>query len=326
MLKNRRLLTAFVLFWSFIVSFNLHAAPAFNGKKVLYIDSYHAEMVWIEGITGGIQSVFNDTGVELKVIHMDTKRHGEEAEIQQAALAAKAEIEQFKPDVVIVSDDNAVKYLLMPYYKDADLPFVFCGVNAELSTYEMPYKNTTGMLEVSLAKSIVNLMQSYAKGKVLGSLAIDRFSQKETIRYHEETLGLKYDPSQIYYVNTFDEWKQQYLKLQDSADMVFIQSSGGIENWDDAAAIEFVKNNTKIPSGTERRSMKDFSMLAIAIVPEEHGRWAAEAALKILQGTSPADIPVAENKEGQLIINLPVAMNAGVMFDPALLETAEIVH
>lgn len=326
MLKVCRLITTFVLFCTLTASFKLYAAAEYSGKKVLYIDSYHAEMVWIEGITRGIQSVFDNTGIELKIIHMDSKRLGEEAEIQQAALAAKAEIEQFKPDVVIVSDDNAVKYLLMPYYKNADLPFVFCGVNAELSAYDMPYQNSTGMLEVSLAKSIVNLMQSYAKGKVLGSLAVDRFSQKEIIRYHEDVLGLKYDHEQIYYVNNFDEWKQQYLKLQDTADMIIIQTSGGIENWNDAEASEFVKHNTKIPSGTERRSMKDFSMLAIAIVPEEHGRWAAEAALKILQGTSPADIPVVENKEGQLIINLPVASNAGVMLDPALLETAEIVH
>ena len=47
---------------------------------------------------------------------------------------AKAEIDAFKPDVVIAADDNASKYLIEPYFKDAALPFVFCGVNWDAST------------------------------------------------------------------------------------------------------------------------------------------------------------------------------------------------
>ncbi len=46
---------------------------------------------------------------------MDTKRNTSEEFKQEAALKAKALIESSNPDVVIVSDDNAVKCLVQPY-------------------------------------------------------------------------------------------------------------------------------------------------------------------------------------------------------------------
>ena len=63
------------------------------------------------------------------IFRMDTKRNTDEEFKKTAALKAKAEIEASKPDVVIAADDNASKYLIQPYFKDASLPFVFCGVN-----------------------------------------------------------------------------------------------------------------------------------------------------------------------------------------------------
>ncbi|MDY6951560.1 MAG: hypothetical protein SWE60_08615, partial [Thermodesulfobacteriota bacterium] len=103
--------------------------PAMAKNKILYVDSYHQGYPWSDGITEGIQEVLQGKDVELKIIRMDTKRHTSEGFKREAASKAKALIEDFKPDVVIASDDNASKYLIMPYYRDASLPFVFCGVN-----------------------------------------------------------------------------------------------------------------------------------------------------------------------------------------------------
>jgi hypothetical protein len=81
-----------------------------------------------------------ESGIELKVFRMDTKRNADEAFKKDAALKAKAEIEAFKPDVVIASDDNASKFLIEPYYKNASLPFVFCGVNWDEKCTGFPVK------------------------------------------------------------------------------------------------------------------------------------------------------------------------------------------
>jgi hypothetical protein len=63
---------------------------------------------------------------------------------------------------------NASKYLIVPHYKGTDLPFVFCGVNWETSTYGFPCKNVTGMIEVNQVKDINSNLRRYAKGDRIG--------------------------------------------------------------------------------------------------------------------------------------------------------------
>ena len=124
------------------------------------------------------------TGVELKIIHMDTKRNPSEEFNRAAALRAKEVIESFRPDVVTTSDDNAAQYLIMPYYKDAELPFVFCGLNWDASTYGLPYANVTGMVEVSPIPQILRLLRSYAKGDRIGYLTEDTTTKRKELEYH----------------------------------------------------------------------------------------------------------------------------------------------
>jgi len=47
------------------------------------------------------------------------------------------------------ADDNAAKYVVEAYFKDADVPFVFCGVNWTADEYGFPYSNVTGIVEVA---------------------------------------------------------------------------------------------------------------------------------------------------------------------------------
>ncbi|MCX9009588.1 MAG: hypothetical protein OIN66_00560, partial [Candidatus Methanoperedens sp.] len=115
------------------IKVNETPTKTYEGKKILYIDSYHAGYEWSDGETRGIEKILNDTGVELKILRMDTKRNDSDAFGKQAGLKAKSVIEEFKPDVVIASDDPAFKYVIMPYYRDATLPFVFCGINWDVS-------------------------------------------------------------------------------------------------------------------------------------------------------------------------------------------------
>ena len=81
----------------------------YAGEKILWVDSYHQGYEWSDGIEAGLKDVLNDTGVELKIVRMDTKRNTGDDFGNNAANQAKAEIEAFEPDVLIASDDNAQK-------------------------------------------------------------------------------------------------------------------------------------------------------------------------------------------------------------------------
>ncbi|TBW53340.1 ABC transporter substrate-binding protein [Marinobacter halodurans] len=298
-----------------LVSIPASADAAYTGKKILYVGSYHAGYPWSDGIVKGIESVLKDTGVELKRVEMDTKRNTSEAFKKSAALNVKAEIENFKPDVVIACDDNAAKYLIMPYYKNADLPFIFCGLNWNTSVYGFPYDNVTGMVEVSMMPQVIKQLRKYARGNRIGFIGDDTLTSRKNIQYHADILNIKYD--QIYLAKSFSEWKTMYMELQSQVDMAIIINNAGISDWDDEKAVEFVRHNTSIPTGTNNTWMMAFSLLGIIKMPEEQGQWSAQAALKILDGTPPSKIPITHNKQGKLYFNMKLGNIFGIDTAPA---------
>lgn len=87
---------------------------------------------------------------------------------------------------------------------------------------------------------------------------------------------------------------------------------------------QFVMQNTVVPTGSINDWMAPYSLLTLAKSAQEQGEWSANSALSILRGTSPSDIPVAENKLGQLIVNLDLADKLAVVFAPSLLKNAVI--
>ncbi len=43
-------------------------ASSYEGKKILYINSYHTNYPWSDGITAGIHRILKGTNVDLKTI------------------------------------------------------------------------------------------------------------------------------------------------------------------------------------------------------------------------------------------------------------------
>jgi len=307
----------------FIVSFaSAGFAKGYNGKKVLFVDSYHEGYAWSDGIAEGVQKTLEGTGVELKIVRMDTKRNTGDAFKKEAAAKVKATIEAFKPDVVIVADDNASKYLVVPYFKDADLPFVFCGVNWDAAVYGYPYKNVTGMLEVTPTPQILEQLRPYAKGDRMGMIAPDIATARKEADNYRKIFGYEVTD---YYAKDFEDWKKGFTELQGKVDMLILESDGGLykDHADEMKA--FVEANTRIPTGTAYDFMSSYALLTYAKVAQEQGIWSAETALRILDGTSPAEIPLVKNEKGVLIINIRIAKKIGAEIPFEILESADKV-
>lgn len=296
---------------------------SYGGKKVLFVNSYHAELEWSRGIISGFKRVMDNEGVEYKMIDMDTKRNTQEDFILDAAKKVKAEIESYKPDVVVTADDNAFKYVVMPFYKDAELPFVFVGLNWDASVYGAPYSNTAGMVEIATVVQLIEHLSRYSEGERLGWIAGDSMVEYKDIENMEKLLGVTMDV--LYYVKTFEEWKEKYKQLQDEVDMVLVWNNAAIDGWDDEEAKTFVLENTKIPSGSKDDWMIDYNLICLAKSSEEFGEWGAETALRILDGELPSGIPLARNKRGDLMLNLNIADKLGIVFAPSLIKNAEII-
>lgn len=294
-----------------------------EGKKVLYIDSYHEGYDWSDGITRGIMKTFEGTGVELRVFRMDTKRNTTEEFKKAVSVKAKAEIDAFRPDVLIVSDDNAFKYIVVEYYKNAALPVVFSGLNWDAGLYGAPFANTTGMVEVSLTPEIIVKLKEYAKGTRVGFLSASNETEQKNLDYYQKLFNIKFSKS--YLVTTMAEWKTAFTKLQTESDVLIFENNAGIADWSDEEAEAHALKYTKIPVGTTNPWTMRESLLGITKVPDEQGEWSANAALQILSGVPAASIPLVKNKQGKLYVNFKIADVLGIKFPPSLLKNAEVI-
>jgi hypothetical protein len=300
-----------------------NSGPDYTGKKVLYVNSYHEGYPWSDGIEAGLHEVFDGTGVELKIVRLDTKNNPDESFGQSAGVKAKAEIEAFQPDVVIASDDNAQKYLVVPYLKNTEIPVIFNGVNWDGSAYGFPTSNITGMIEVELPDQLVELLKGYAKGDRLGYITVDTETERKVVDiYNQRFFNGQMQP---YWVATQDEFKTAFLTAQQEVDILFMGNNAGSDKWDEEEMKQFVTRNSIIPTGSINDWMAPYSLLTLAKSSQEQGVWSAQVALQILDGTPVSEIPVAENKKGEMIVNLDLADKLGVVFAPSLLKTAVIL-
>ncbi len=314
---------AFVLAWCSCPSLAADGKDAFAGKTIVWVDSYDAGYPWSDGIERGILQVLEGTGIKLAAVRLKGKEMGSPAEQEAAARNAYDLIQSLSPDVVIASDDNAQKYLVVPFLKGGSLPVVFCGVNWDASMYGYPAENITGMIEVEGVAGMLRLFRRDAKGPRIGYISGDTASDRKiTATFNKEFFGGK---MKVYFVDDFDAFKDTFMRAQDETDMLFLRNNAGIKGWDDERAKAFLAANTRIPTGSPLDFMAEFVVYTIGKVPEEQGEWAARTALRILGGETPGDIPLAKNERAVLTVNLRMAKAAGIVLPVSVLKTATVI-
>ncbi len=85
-------------------------------KTIVYINSYHEGFPPSDQITRGLLEHLPADSFQVHSYFMDTKRNPTEAYISQRAAELLDSIQIQNPDVLIVSDDNALKYLALPNF------------------------------------------------------------------------------------------------------------------------------------------------------------------------------------------------------------------
>lgn len=285
----------------------------------LYVSSYHAGNKWNDGIERGLDKVLAGKCAVDK-FYMDTKRNKDKDFALKMALEAKKHIEATKPDVVIACDDNASKYLIKPYYKDAGLPFVFCGINWTTKEYGFPYSNVTGMVEISPIRPLQKVVREVVKPAKDGVfISADVLSQRKDYERYKKDYAKNGIVIRGVFVKTLQEWKQAYKDAQ-QADFVVIGNYAGLADWDESSVVQYVKQHAKVFSVTNHQWMMPYSMFAMTKIPEEQGEWAAQLALSILDGEKPANLPVVSNRRWNLYVNPDLLAKAGITLPANLIN------
>jgi ABC-type uncharacterized transport system substrate-binding protein len=257
---------------------------------------------------------------------MDAKRLKDPKDLEQKALEAKALIAAWQPDIVLTADDEAAKYLIMKFYKDHSIPFVFCGINWTVEEYGFPYRNATGMVEVApiepLFDRVEALLPQHGRGFYLGANTSTERKNLQRVQEEAERRGIRLE-SRL--VDTTEAWLAAFGAAQ-NYDFVVLGSNSGINGWDEAAASEGVRQASQRLSLTNHEWMMPYAMLGLTKVAEEQGEWAAKTALHILAGADPSSIPIVPNRKWDIWVHTALLETAGIRVPKPLLQKAKKVY
>ena len=288
-------------------------------KKCLFISSYHQGYAHADQIEAGLRSTLGGH-CEIRQFDMDTKRRSSTKDKENSAVAAKAVIESWKPDIVITADDNAVKYLIQPYYKDKDLPFVFCGLNWTAAEYGLPYGNATGMIEVAPVGAMLErasrIVPEFRRAFYLGANALSEVKNLKRFQIAAKKMGFTLDHA---LVGSTEEWVKTYVKAQ-TYDLVIIGNRHGIKDWKHDLAIAGMMESTRRLSVTNHGWMMPYTILGMTKVSREQGEWAAKTAIRILGGQKPSQISVVPNRQRDVWINSKLLAASGVQLPNGLMR------
>ena len=271
----------------------------------VYVASYAPGYAWQDGITRSIQATLKGR-CQLKTFFMDSKRVFDPDHLKKIGQQAAEFIHTQDADVVIVSDDHAIQYVLQPHFKNHDLPFVFCGVNRTGKGYGLPYSNTTGMIERNSIEEMLRTLFSIDPSKThvafITTLGITANKDVREFQQIAEKLHIRYI---AYQAKNQNEWRRIYRQLQHDPqiNLILFSNNAAFEEWDHETNLAWIKRyNHKLTLATQL-SMMPYVALGMNKVPEEQGEWAANSAMAILDGVAPNQIQVVPNRRFLFWIN-----------------------
>lgn len=272
-----------------------------ESQKVLLISSYHQEFPWTQQCEEGVKEVL-DRAADIKSFFMDTKRLPE-PEFEQRADLAWAKFESYKPDLVILGDDNALR-LLGPRFADQSVPVVFMGINNNPRVYFsdgiLP-PNMTGVLErtpiMGSIRFIIRVIPDVKRILVLASESQTSKAELKNTLLDQKTLATTGVVADIKTVNSWAGWLEVIKSAGEQYDIViplaffnFRDEHGDYITGSDAISVMSALSNVPIFVNQDYTVSDNGAMGALVVQGKTHGRRAGLIALSILEGSSPLSL------------------------------------
>ncbi|BCS94943.1 hypothetical protein DSLASN_05750 [Desulfoluna limicola] len=326
-MKKRSLL--FGLMATLVLSFASSAVA--DTKRVLILQSYHAEYPWVTDVNQGIRDALEEErftegdNLTLTTFYMDTKRHTDDAWKQAKAREALALIKSLSPDVIVASDDNA-QSLVVRYLKDTSWPVVFTGVNADprdygfLDSLEAPGHNVTGCLERERFQGSIRLLKRVIPDASRIAVISDNGPTSRPIlrRIKTQATESNLNITGIKAASSFEEWKQFVREMQTRADALVVVTYHVVTNEKGeevppGEVLRWTLENNRLPEvGFWKWAVEDGLLLSEAISGFQQGYHAGTLAAFILDGQAPREFAVTTPQRGERCINLSRAEALGI--------------
>lgn len=302
--------------------------------KILVVHSYHAEYEWVAAINRGLQMAMQPGDGRVEHYYMDTKRHTDEAWMGQSAGEVMELIEDWRPDVVVLSDDDAQQYVGRHLAGRERPAVVFCGVNADPRLYDYPASNVTGVLErPHFNESLAFFKRFYPDAEKVVFISDDSSTSRAVIAYLKTLPPGAMEVADYVMPTTFDAWKSTVEAYGHQVDALVVYTYHTVKA--DAQAktsmtprdvMAWTAENSRLPIiGLLVFSVDDGSLCGVLESGVEQGQLAGQLAVEILGGKRPADLPIVTGTRGQTMMNLNMAHQLGLGIERMELDSVDVL-
>ncbi len=332
-------------------------------RRIFVVSSYHREYLWSistqEGLATAMlqygylddkdqaRALARDDHVEssravVMKVWMDTKRRNRPEEMARATGRILQEIKAFRPDLVLLGDDNAANFIGNQLL-DTEIPVVFWGINGLPLKYglvdsmDTPGHNVTGVWQSGYFKeSLVLLKRLVPSARSFAILACSSESTRPFVKRiqllaQQGELPLKLVDTVL--TNSFEEFKSRALELSQRVDAFFVLNHDTLvdasgKHVDMMVVGRWYLENIRVPEASHEDQFVHEGMLLTANDSGYNQSFAAfEMAYDILeQGLNPSRMRTRTPERGPYLVNKQRAAALGIAIDDKMYLIDEVIH
>lgn len=326
-------------------------------KKVFVVHSYSKNNVCGlpqgEGVTAGLISYGWIPGqtLELRSHYMDTKIKNFTPEaLKREAEIVLQKIRTFKPQVVVVLDDNAIREVMLPLVGDPDISLVFTGMNAQPESYskeknffdnkQRPGHNVTGVYEKLYVTKSIAVMEAaltdFRKGDKMVGITDHTPTGDAVTRQFELEINAKNNQKfswEVKRVSNFSEYKTLIRLLNADPDVraiypvaLALKNEAGEMLGAEQILAWTIEHSTKPEMALNYFFSKIGLFGGAAVDFFAMGKQAGKKAGQILSGTFAGDIAIEDATDYAIVFNLDRAKSLDINIPPALMTAADEIY
>ncbi len=328
-------------------------------KRIFVVSSYHKSYLWSQSTQKGLVKAMlsygyldnvqqaksfteNDYAESTKAIirkdWMDTKRKFSSREIAKTTYRIMQAIHKFRPDLVLLGDDNAANYIGNQLL-DTETPVVFWGINGLplkyglIESMDSPGHNITGVWQAGYHKESLDLLHALVPdAKTFAILACDSVTSRAKVKQIQSlarTGKLSLEIVDTVLTNSFSDFKNRVLKLAQEVDAFFVLNHDTCMN-DQGYHVDmltvgkwYLENIKKPEASHEGQFVREGMLLTANDSGFNQSYRAFEMAYDILeQGLNPSRIRTITPSRGPLMVNRRRAEMLGI----SLADKASIIE
>ena len=319
-----------------VCSYNKNNPVSLAQEKGVYKGLSHEG--WIKGIN-----------LDIRTFYMDTKRRytTPEAIRHRGELTLKY-IYSWKPDVVIVIDENAFNQVGLKLVGQKNIAVVFTGINCPPEIYNQqvhfmdsrlrPGLNITGVYEKIYIDRSIKVMQAalgFNKGNIVALLDDSptgyAFAEQFAMEKKNFPPGINWIEHRV---NNWQEYKAFIKKINQDKNVkaLFIAATRLLDltTRNILTLPEIIKwtiQHNHIPEIAGTYFLAEMGLFGGASVDfKSMGALAGKKAGMILSGTNPGEIPIEDAPDFAIVFNLKRAKELGIEIPAPLLGAADYVY